>query len=174
MLSILIPFETRERAIGETLASLVPSVVDGLVRDVTLIDRCADPALAALSEESGCRYCGHGDRRTAPLVGLRGEWLMFLRPGIVMVEPWSARLRECLAVAAGPGAAIFRLPRRARRGLAGFADWFEPAVGRMGAVVLPRQRVTAVEPAWPVQIHRLIKQAPHNTYDGCVADLRAG
>jgi hypothetical protein len=174
MLSILIPFETRERAIGETLASLVPGVVDGLVRDVTLIDRCADPALAALSEESGCRYCGHGDGRSAALVGLRGEWLMFVRPGIVMVEPWSGRLRECLAAAAGPGAAVFRLPRRPRRGLAGVTVWFEPAVGRMGAVVLPRQRVSTVEPAWQRQIHRLVRQAPHNIYDGCVADLRAG
>jgi hypothetical protein len=171
MLSVLIPFEARERAIGETLASLVPGVVGGFVRDVTLIDSCADPALAALSEESGCRYCGNGDRTRAPLVGLRGEWLMVMRPGIVMVEPWSGRLRECLAAAAGPGAAIFRLPRRTKRGL---ADWFEPAVGRMGAAVLPRRRVTALEPAWAMQIHRLVKQAPHYIYDDCVADLRAG
>lgn len=173
MLSILIPLETRERAIGETLASLVPGVVSGLVRDVTLIDACADPALAALSDESGCRYCGHGDIRAAALVGLRGDWLMFLRPGIVMVEPWSGRLRESLA-ATGPGAAIFRLPRGGRRGSAVFPGWFEPAINRIGAVVVPRQSIAAIEPAWPAQVHRLVTKVAHNLYDGCAADLRAG
>jgi len=173
MLSILIPLETKERAIGETLASLVPGVVSGLVRDVTLIDVCGDPALAALCDESGCRYCGDGESRGAALFGLRGEWLMFVRPGIVMVEPWSGRLRECLA-AAGPGAAIFRLPRRVRRGLADFSGWFDPAIKRIGAVVVPRRHIKAIEPGWPAQVHRLVTKGPHNIYDGCVADLRVG
>ncbi len=172
MLSVLIPFEARERAIGETLASLVPGVVSGLVRDVTLIDACADPGLAALCDESGCRYCGHGDIRAAALVGLRGEWLMFLRPGIVMVEPWSGRLRESLA-AAGSGAALFRLPRR-RRGLAVISSWFEPAINRIAAVVIPRQCIAAIEPAWPAQVYRLVTKVRHNIYDGCAADLRLG
>ena len=59
MISVLIPVETDEPALIDTLAALVPAAADGLVRDLVLAAREDTSFLRHVSDAAGCAVALH-------------------------------------------------------------------------------------------------------------------
>jgi hypothetical protein len=173
MLCVLIPVMNAEPTLSETLASLVAGVVGGLVRSVVVADFRSDPAVRRLCEECGCLY------REVPVDGLgaaisaaRSEWLMAIRPGFVLIEPWLSRLRE-LATISGECGAVFLAPPPATA--AAPLRWlyrFQPLNRRAAAVVMRRARVIGRARSWDDLCAAFGSLSVRFPYRGCIADLR--
>jgi len=92
MLTVIIPTKNHERALVPTLAMLVPGAMSGTVSQVIVVDGGSTDATAQVVDIAGCEIM----TSTAPLAArlrsavaaARGNWLMFLRPGVVLDAAW--------------------------------------------------------------------------------------
>jgi glycosyltransferase involved in cell wall biosynthesis len=113
MFSIIIPTNDSERALVPTLAALVPGATAGIVREVIVTDGGSRDQTEQVADIAGCRFLSstapRGIRLKAAADAARGDWLMFLKPGLVPGPTW---IDETIAFtdAAGdrPRAAAFR------------------------------------------------------------------
>jgi len=122
MLSVIIPTLESERALATTLAALVTGAVDGLIREVIVVDGGSRDATAQVAEIAGCRIMAStaslGLRLHAAATGARGPWLLFLRPGITFEDNWTVDVRRFIETTeqsgrAGAAAGVFRRSRAA-------------------------------------------------------------
>jgi glycosyltransferase involved in cell wall biosynthesis len=92
MLSVIIATHDSERALVVTLAALVPGATAGVVREVIVADGGSRDETEQVADIAGCRFFKSdqpfGARLKAAATMARGEWLMFLRPGIVPGPSW--------------------------------------------------------------------------------------
>ena len=92
MLSIIIATHDSERALVPTLAALVPGATAGIVREVIVADGGSRDETEQVADIAGCRFLLSderlGTRLKAAAATARGDWLMFLRPGIVPGWSW--------------------------------------------------------------------------------------
>jgi hypothetical protein len=174
MLCVLIPVPSNEPALSETLASLVSGVVSGIVRSVVVADFCANPSLRGLCEDCGCNYSDAQHDGLRPAIGLiRSEWVMIVEPGLVLVEPWLARLRE-LSVMRGDVGAMFPVRNQVQR------PWLSRIMNRVrpleprGALVLRRGRLTGGVHNWDDVVSAFKTVPVRIEYANCVVDLRKG
>lgn len=107
MLSVVIETLNSERALAHTLSALVPAVVDGLLRRVTVIDRGSSDETALVALGAGCAFHSEMDIEAA-LDEIRTPWVLLLRPGAIPQEGWEEALRRHMEN--GGGAARFSLP----------------------------------------------------------------
>jgi rSAM/selenodomain-associated transferase 2 len=92
MISVIIPTLNAEATLGETLAALVPAVVDGLVKEVIVVDggsadettRIVDIAGATLMRSSS----GRGTQMATGARAAKFPWLLFLHADTVLVPGW--------------------------------------------------------------------------------------
>jgi len=117
MLSVVIATQDSERALLPTLAALVPGAVNGIVREVIVVDGGSRDGSATMAEGAGCRVLTSNRARGARLKAgadvARAPWLMFLRPGTVPDATWIDETRRFIEEAelrgrAGTYAAVFR------------------------------------------------------------------
>lgn len=94
MLSVIIETLNSERPLACTLSGLVPAVVEGLLRRVTVIDHGSGDGTALVAEGAGCAFHGLAERDVA-LNGIRTDWVLFLKPGAMPQEGWG---RPCAAI----------------------------------------------------------------------------
>lgn len=118
MLSAIILAKGNERGVVATLAALVPGAAAGLVRDVLLLDRERDDAIARVADVAGChlliRQGTDGILLGEGAKAARSNWLLFLRAGAVLEGGWideTAQFMENASFAARPRAAVFRYAR---------------------------------------------------------------
>ena len=112
MFSIILATHDSERALVPTLAALVPGATAGIVREVIVTDGGSRDQTEQVADIAGCRFLATADPRGSRLKAAaelaRGDWLMFLRPGLVPGATW---IDETIAFtdAAGdqPRAAVF-------------------------------------------------------------------
>jgi glycosyltransferase involved in cell wall biosynthesis len=92
MFSVIIATHDSERALVPTLAALVPGATAGIVREVIVADGGSRDETEQVADIAGCRFLSSneplGARLKAAAATARGEWLMFLRPGIVPGPSW--------------------------------------------------------------------------------------
>ena len=111
MLSLIIPTRDSERPLVHTLAALVPGATAGVVREVIVADGGSRDETELVADIAGCVFFSSGERLAARLnraaERARGQWLMFLRPGVVLGPTW---VDETLAFVQrnGGGAAAFK------------------------------------------------------------------
>jgi len=92
MLSVIVTHGSPAKLAG-LLAALTEAAIEGLVRDVTLVEG-ADPALLdALCEATGARLAADFARA---LAGARGDWLMVVPPELRLKDGWVERLGDHL------------------------------------------------------------------------------
>ena len=93
MLSVVIETQNSERALAHTLSALVPAVVEGLLRRVTVIDRGSSDETALVALGAGCSFYAEMDIETA-LDEIRTPWVLLLNPGAIPQDGWEEILRR--------------------------------------------------------------------------------
>lgn len=108
MLTIVLECRDSEAELAQTLSALVAGAVEGLVRDVVVLDRGSRDGTAKVADAAGCRFLEAWDMKD--VVGAaRGEWLLLLEPGARPLGGWVEVLAEHLATSRAP--ARFAIPR---------------------------------------------------------------
>lgn len=109
MLSVVIAAEQSQWPVVSTLAALVPGAASGLVRDVVLIDRHGDEAMAEIADIAGCElHVAPGSRGAALATGARiarGPWMLFIAPGAVIEPGWIDEAAQFIETVQQSGAA---------------------------------------------------------------------
>lgn len=129
MISVVIATHNDARTLGQTLASLVPAAVDGLVREVILADAGSTDETLAIAEDAGAsmvRSEGAVEARLAEACKVaRAEWLLILEASVPAPHGWE-------------GAAGHHMERHTGKsaywGRSGLAPFVTPAK----AVLIPR------------------------------------
>lgn len=114
-LSIVIPTLNAESVLPACLASLLPGVEAGLVREVVIADGGSDDATQVIADEVGAIWvpgpAGRGGQLARGVAVAGGDWLLVLHADAGLGEDWVAAVQAGMA-RGGPG--YFRLRFRAR------------------------------------------------------------
>jgi rSAM/selenodomain-associated transferase 2 len=116
MISVVIPTLNAERELAATLTALVPAAVNGLIREVIIVDGGSTDRTRKIAEASGADVvdspAGRGQQLAVGGAKARGPWLLFLHADTVLDEDWTrAALNFMNSVNQGdcdPAAAAFR------------------------------------------------------------------
>ena len=145
MISVVIATQDDGETLGQTLASLVPAAVDGLVREVILADAGSTDDTLAIAEDAGARVVqGEGAAEARLREGCkagRAEWLLILEASTSAPHGWEAAARRHIERHGG---------RAACWGRGGLAPFATPAK----ALLVPR-RLFDKESAAPGWLRRL-------------------
>lgn len=109
MLTVLLEAGADQAALGATLATLVPGAIEGLVREVVVVDRGFDAGTRTVADGAGCRIVPGAALADAIRLA-RGEWLLLLEPGARLSAGWL----ESVGAHLGDAAAGLGTPRTAR------------------------------------------------------------
>lgn len=118
MISVVIPTGNSEEALVRTLATLVTGAADGTVREVVVVDGGSEDQTRLVAEGTGCDLiAGSGGAWARCAIGAaaaqRGEFLMFLRPGVLLDPGWESDFQSAAERRLRHGdsrfAAVFRL-----------------------------------------------------------------
>ncbi len=93
MLSVFIDCGPDDHKLASTLGSLVPGAVEGIVRDVVLVDRGMEADARKVADHAGCRVITPEELRGA-IRSAKGEWLLLLEPGARLVPGWINAVAE--------------------------------------------------------------------------------
>lgn len=112
MLTVLLECRDNESELAYTLAVLVSGAVDGLVRDVIVLDHGSRDGSARVADAAGCRFVDKWELHDV-LSMARGEWLLLLEPGARPQAGWIEEVLEHASLTKAP--ARFSPSRRFRR-----------------------------------------------------------
>jgi rSAM/selenodomain-associated transferase 2 len=116
MISVVIPTLNAEATLAQTLAALVPAAVDGLVREVIVVDGGSTDRTAGIVDSAGADllHCtgGRGPQLAAGAERARFSWLLFLHADTMLEPGWereASSFMERIDMGARPlAAAAFR------------------------------------------------------------------
>ena len=98
MISVIIPTLNAERSLAQSLAALVPAVVDGIVQEAILVDGGSTDETRAIAEAAGTQFIeapvGRGSQLEAGASHARGDWLLFLHADTVLEPGWEEEARN--------------------------------------------------------------------------------
>ncbi|MCW4116508.1 glycosyl transferase family 2 [Aurantimonas sp. MSK8Z-1] len=141
MLSVFIETRAHSAELALTLASLVPGAVEGVIREVVVVEREPDEATRKVADNAGCRLIA-ARQLAAALRSAKGEWLLWLEPGARLSEGWTEPVVAHLAGGAAVAARFHPLRPagagwswRLRRGRSALRD----------GLLLPRAEVSTLQ-----------------------------
>lgn len=116
MISVIIPTLNAELGLPRTLAALVPAAVDGLVKEVIVVDAGSSDRTAEIVDQAGAKLVprsgGRGYQLAVGARSARFAWLLFLHADTALEPGWE---REAAVFMASvdtcrrpPAAAAFR------------------------------------------------------------------
>jgi rSAM/selenodomain-associated transferase 2 len=116
MISVVIPTLEAEEDLGRTLAALVPAAVEGLVREVIVVDGGSRDRTLEIADHAGAEIVksepGRGSQLKAGAARARFPWLLFLHADTVLEAGWERDAAQMIErVESGrlePRAAAFR------------------------------------------------------------------
>lgn len=92
MISVIIPARNAEQTLPATLAALVPAAVDGIVRQVIVVDGGSSDATAEVADHAGADIVksapGRGGQLAQGAAIARFPWLLFLNADTVLEDGW--------------------------------------------------------------------------------------
>ena len=92
MISVVIPTLNDQAHLAETMSSLVPAAVDGLVREVIVADGGSTDRTLEIADSAGAEILkapsGRGAQRKAGAERARFPWLLFLNPDSFLDPGW--------------------------------------------------------------------------------------
>jgi rSAM/selenodomain-associated transferase 2 len=116
MISVIIPTLDAEAGLAQTLTALVPAALDGLIREVIVVDGGSGDRTAHIADEAGVTFMtrtgGRGCQLAAGAGQARFPWLLFLHADTAPEAGWEREATAFMeAVDTGkrpPAAAAFR------------------------------------------------------------------
>lgn len=129
----------RASALLRTLAALVPATVEGIVRDVTLLNVGEGQSFAEIADEAGCQLVAEQDFPAAlarGVAGARSPWIFVVKAGTIPSRIFGEEAARALEGAVETGGAL--LLREQPSGLLGRLF---PALAPVAGVILPRSRL---------------------------------
>lgn len=92
MISVVIAAHNSERSLGATLSALVPAAVDGIVRQVIVVDAGSTDQTVTLADLAGADVIagvpGRGGQLAQGAARARFPWLLFLNANTVLEAGW--------------------------------------------------------------------------------------
>ena len=92
MITVVIPALNAEATLGQTLAALVPAAVDGLVREVIVVDGGSSDRTADIVDHAGANLvkggAGRGRQLGTGAARARFPWLLFLHADTALAPGW--------------------------------------------------------------------------------------
>ena len=125
MVTVLMECGDQEEPLARSLAALVPGAVEGLIREVLVLDRGSSDGSARVAEAAGCSFLKDIDLAGA-LARARSDWVFVLEPGARPLSGWIDRFADhmtasrrpaSLSPASGHGPSVIARLRGARGGL---------------------------------------------------------
>ncbi|WP_440983702.1 glycosyl transferase [Shinella sumterensis] len=101
MLTIIIECRDNEAELAQTLSALVPGAVEGVVREVVVLDHGSRDGSARVADAAGCRFLTSWDMKDV-VRAARGDWLLLLEPGARPMAGWVDAIVDHVSVSAGP------------------------------------------------------------------------
>jgi rSAM/selenodomain-associated transferase 2 len=114
MISVVIPTFNAARRLPAAAGALTPGLLQGLVRELIIVDGGSTDDTTALAEGLGARLLAAPKGRARQLIAgaavARAAWLLFLHADTVLAENWTHAVRAHIdAVGADARAGAFRL-----------------------------------------------------------------
>jgi rSAM/selenodomain-associated transferase 2 len=117
MISVVIPTLNAEDGLSACLTALVPAAVEGMVREVIVVDGGSSDRTLKIIEQSGAELVrvgpGRGEQLSAGAAQARSPWLLFLHADTVLEPGWEREVAALIERIDGgrrkPTAAAFRL-----------------------------------------------------------------
>jgi glycosyltransferase involved in cell wall biosynthesis len=135
MISVLLPTLNDAPRLAAVLSPLVPASLEGLVRELIIIDLGSDDDTTEIADDAGAVLFKAGSDPDAALAGAmesaKGPWLLMLGRGVVLEPGWEAAARSHIEARKSPAAFKLR-----RDGLVGALFG-----GREGGALLARKDV---------------------------------
>lgn len=130
MITVIFATRDDEAGLALSLSALVPAAVEGIIRDVVVVDSGSRDGTLAVAEAAGCTILRGtvGEAMIRAAEDVRGDWLLFLAPGSVLDHGWHTDALAFIdrTVVSGRGrdaAAAFRLGRTEYGLAARTAEW---------------------------------------------------
>lgn len=130
MISAILVTRDNEIDLAFALAPLVSAAVEGVLREVIVVDGGSRDATLAVADAAGCKISrGAGREALIEAAGdAKSDWLLFLSPLSVLDPGWHGEVMSFIdrAILSGKGrqaAAAFRLGRPEPGFRARFAEW---------------------------------------------------
>ena len=96
MITVVIPTLNAEQSLAATLSSLVPAVVDGVVRQVIIVDGGSSDRTLKIAEDSGADIVraskGRGQQLAAGARQAKLNWLLFLHADTILDAGWEREI----------------------------------------------------------------------------------
>ncbi|RCS23556.1 glycosyltransferase [Phyllobacterium salinisoli] len=147
MVSVIIETKNVEEALARTLAGLVNAAVEGLVRDVIVVDHGSTDHTHEVADAAGCIFV-EGEALRDVVKRARGEWFLFLEPGSRLLDGWSESARNHIEALPGPARftrSSFNRPRFLARVFGGNDPLSD------GLLMSRRQAVALLKPGYGAQ-----------------------
>jgi glycosyltransferase involved in cell wall biosynthesis len=113
MISVVVPTLNDEARLVACLAPLVPASMQGLVRELIIVDGGSTDGTLEIADDAGAHIlAGQRDEATRWVQGIakaKGPWLLLLEPAVRLEFGWEAAVQKHVSGPRGP--ARFRLRR---------------------------------------------------------------
>lgn len=100
MISVVIPTLNAETCLATALSALVPAMVEGLVREVIVVDGGSSDRTLSIADQSGARIVtsakGRGRQLQVGASAARFGWLLFLHADTVLEPGWEREVSALL------------------------------------------------------------------------------
>lgn len=92
MISVIIPTLNAETLLGPTLTALIPAAVEGIVREVVVVDAGSTDRTLMVADQAGVEIikceAGRGQQMMKGARRAKSNWLLFLHAGTVLDHGW--------------------------------------------------------------------------------------
>lgn len=114
MISIVIPTLNAAAHLPRALASLMPGLIEGLIKQVIVCDGGSDDETLAIADAAGCDVVtaerGRAKQLRAGAEAAKGKWLLFLHSDTALAPGWAEETRRFLdASQSRKKAAVYKL-----------------------------------------------------------------